>query len=99
MQRVKTKKSSDEGAAQTRSSSAKKKKEYEKRVATMNSDIDQMVFAGGQAEELAIHHVRNPSQRVPIPCVRRTERPFQGFPGQPLLNMLVVRHICRIVIA
>ncbi len=46
----------------------------------------------------AIHHVRNPSERMPVGGVHRLERPNQPFCGKPLANMKVLMQILLVVV-
>lgn len=41
----------------------------------MNQRVDQQVAAGVRAKKLAIDHVRNPSERMPVCRMKRGERP------------------------
>ena len=43
-------------------------------------DVYQVVGPALKAEKLAIQHVREPSQRNPVPVVGRSERPAHSLP-------------------
>src|SRR5438876_7126855 len=44
----------------------------------MNQRVDQQVTACVRAKELAIDHVRNPSERMPVRRIKRGERPDES---------------------
>ena len=61
-----------------------------------------MVRAGVEAEEFAVHHVREPRQRMPIAGVAvgedGREGPFDARPGQPFLHDGIFRDVIPIVV-
>src|SRR5205814_8162533 len=44
----------------------------------MNQRVDQQMTACVHAKELAINHVRNPSERMPVCRMKRSERPGES---------------------
>ena len=56
-----------------------------------------MLRAGLLAEQLAVSHVRQPRQRMPVARRKSGERPAQAVPGQPRFHMIVAGHIKRVI--
>ena len=67
-------------------------------VGDVEQNADEMVHRGVLAEELAIEHVREPGERVPIAGVASGEGPFDVFPFQAALNVRVGGDVIRIVV-
>jgi len=57
-----------------------------------------MMRAWIHAEQLAIEHVRNRRERVPVLGMNVGERPQDASPGQARAHVRVVEHVKRIVI-
>src|SRR5437868_14948191 len=57
-----------------------------------------MMRAWIHAEQLAIEHVRNRRERVPVLGMNMGERPPDAPPGQSGANVRIVEHVKRIVI-
>ena len=57
-----------------------------------------MVPAGIKAEELAIRHVRQPGQRVPIARITDVESPAAGFEGQPRVDVGIADDVLVVII-
>src|SRR5438445_7315989 len=56
-----------------------------------------MMTSGVKSEKLAIHHMRNPGERMPVGSVRVRECPNHAFQSHPVLYHFVLRHIFGIV--
>ena len=65
----------------------------------MNCQAGQMMHARSQSEQLAVQHVGNPGQRVPIyfAVIGEAEGPFQAFRCQPSLYIMILINICNII--
>jgi hypothetical protein len=61
-------------------------------------NVDQMVRAGIQAEQLSIEHVRNRSEGMPVLGMHVRERPRDSVPAEPRSHVRVVVNVKRIVI-
>ena len=57
-----------------------------------------MVPAAIQAKELAVQHVRNPGERVPVAGVARGQSPLQPLRGEPLPDVQVAGGVKGIVV-
>ena len=68
----------------------------------VKEDIGQMMPGGMQSVQLAVEHVGNPSQRMPVIGMKMGERPDDSPEAQPvgnhriLINILVVIHLDEI---
>src|SRR6266403_5471419 len=87
----------DEGAPPECSCRVTKEAEEQQRVCDMEGNVDQMVRPGLQPEPLAVEHVGNPGQWVPIGGIAASEGPDGPFPGQPAFYVVVSRHIRQVV--
>ena len=56
-----------------------------------------MVSPGRQAEEFAVQHVGEASQRVPVGRFGAAERPLDTFPRKPSPDMVVLCDVIRVV--
>jgi hypothetical protein len=52
----------------------------------MNQRVDQQVAACVRAKKLAIDHVRNPSERMPVRRIKRGERPDESRAGNTAIH-------------
>ena len=64
----------------------------------MKTDVDQMVFAGIHPKKLAIQHVRNPGNWMPVERIGVRKSPLDVFPEQSALDHRVLRDVIRIVV-
>ena len=66
----------------------------------MEQQTGQMMTPGSQSVELAVHHVRDPGQGMPISSVtvELGERPDQARPGQASLDSKVIGHVKVVVV-
>lgn len=64
----------------------------------MEENIYQMMRAWIQAEQLAIEHVRDRRQRMPVLGMHMGERPPNPAPAQPRADVRVIKHVKRIVV-
>jgi hypothetical protein len=53
--------------------------------------------SGIQTIELAIQHVRNPGQRMPVRGIRVRKGPNHSRPREARLNMRICRDVCRVI--
>ena len=74
----------------------KNKKKY--RGGAVKENIHKMMGAWIQAEQLAIEHVRDGRERMPVLRMNMGERPPDAAPGQACAHMHVVEHVKRIVV-
>lgn len=65
----------------------------------MKSDIDHVRAAGVQPEQLAVGHVREPGQRMPIIRVTVHERPFDARPGQSFPDHRILIDVTVVVVS
>jgi hypothetical protein len=72
------KKRSDQCARPSGSSGAKKKPKQQQRVCRMNYGVNNQMAACVHAEELAVDHMRDPRERMPVCRVERGERPSES---------------------
>src|SRR5262249_2268098 len=59
--------------------------------------VDQMMTRRLHTEKLAIQHMRNPCQRMPIRRVSRTKRPDDIGPGQSCDDVRVLEDVIAVV--
>ena len=71
------KKRCDQCARPSGSSRAKKKPKQQQRVCHMNYGVNEQMGACVHAEELAVDHMRDPRERMPVCRVERGERPSE----------------------
>jgi hypothetical protein len=64
----------------------------------MKQDVDEVMCSGIQAEELAIEHVGQPGDRVPIKRMSIDERPNDSPPGQTGADSWIVEDVIVIVV-
>ena len=64
----------------------------------MKKQIHQMMAPGIQAEKLAVEHMRQPSQRVPVACAAGAKGPANSLPVKRRLNMAIVGNVGIVVI-
>jgi hypothetical protein len=57
-----------------------------------------MVHSGVQSEQMAIQHMGQPGQGVPVRSMDGANCPSQRFPREPLRNVIILRDIDGIVI-
>lgn len=65
----------------------------------VNEDTDEVMAGGVQSEHLHVGHVAEPSQRMPVGCVKRTERPLYALPTEAGLDLRIIGDVERIVVA
>jgi len=64
----------------------------------MQHDAREMVPPRAQTEELAVEHVRNPGQRMPVGGVTRSQSPAHALARQARLDVRVVEHVGRVIV-
>ena len=64
----------------------------------MQTDIDQMMGTGIQTEKLAIDHVRNRRQWMPVLRMNMSKCPDDTAPGQPRLDIWVFENVTTVVV-
>ena len=57
-----------------------------------------MVRAWIHSEQLAIEHVRNRRERMPVLRMNMGKRPLDASPGQASAHVRIVEHVKRIVV-
>src|SRR5437868_15289683 len=63
--------------------------EQQSNVQGVQQNADKMMAHGIQAEQLAIEHVGDPSERVPIGNIKSSESPTEVFERQAGLNVRI----------
>ena len=64
----------------------------------MQTDIDQMMGTGIQTEKLAIDHVGNRRQWMPVLRMNMSKCPDDIPPGQPRLDIWVFENVTTVVV-
>ena len=59
--------------------------------------IDQMKSRGSDAEQLAVHHERQPGYRMPVARVKCGKRPPDGVSGESGEDVTVVRDVIGVI--
>ena len=90
--------SGDERARPNTVSYLCEQQEKQDRCNAMPEHVHQMLCARIQAEHLAIEHVRNRSERMPVLGMHVRERPRDSVPAEPRSHVRVVVNVKRIVI-
>ena len=74
--------------------------EDQDRIERVKQQVDQVMARRLQPEQLAVQHVGNPGQRMPVGllAVQPSKGPTQALPRQPGLNLRIVGDIIRIVV-
>ena len=98
VERVPGKKGGDEGAAPAGAGHAAQDGEKQQRVGEVQSQAGRMMAAGIECEQLAIEHVREPGQRMPISGMRGRECPAEARQGQALAHHQVIGDVFGVVI-
>ena len=81
MQRVEREKRSDQSAAPRSLRHAAKSDKEKRGVRRVQQDVNQMMPAGPEPKDLAIDHVRDPGEGMPVAGRKRCERPNYIAPG------------------
>ena len=63
----------------------------------MNQRVDQQMAACVRAKELAIDHVRNPGERMPIGRVKGGERPGESRERNTAIHHWIFLDICGVI--
>src|SRR5580765_5677384 len=63
----------------------------------MNQRVDQQMAACVRAKKLAIDHVRNPSERMPVCRMKRGERPGESRERNTAIHHWVFLDICGVI--
>ena len=71
--------------------------EQEHRGGDVQQNAGQVMSPGSGCVDLAVQHVRQPGQRMPVARVK-TKRPDQASPSQAGLHQRIIRHILLIII-
>ena len=98
VQRMPREQRGDEGAWPDFSRQPEQKREKQRRVHRVKQDADEVVCAGIQAEELAVGHVRNPGERMPVAGVKGGERPAEVRPVQAVFDERIFGDVVGVVI-
>ena len=98
MQRMPGEQRGHKGAGPQRIRQPEQQHEKQERVGRVKQDVDAMMRAGVQAEQLAVQHVRKPGQRMPVAGVPGREGPFDAGPGQAVLDHLIFGDVIVVVI-
>ena len=64
----------------------------------MQTDIDQMMSAGIQTEKLAIDHVGNRRQWMPVLRMHMSKGPDHATPGQPGPDIRVLENVRAVIV-
>jgi hypothetical protein len=64
----------------------------------MQTDIDQMMGTGIQTEKLAIDHVRNRRQWMPVLRMNMSKGPDDTVPGQPGPDIRILENVRAVVV-
>lgn len=64
----------------------------------MEQDIGEVMTAGVQSVELAVQHVREPGQGMPVMRMAVSEGPADAGQGQTLYNLRIIIHILVVII-
>jgi len=71
--------------------------ETEQRVGQVQENIGQMMSFGVETEKLAVDHMRQPGQGVPVGCSGSSEGPDDAIQGQTGLHVMVVRNVYVVI--
>src|SRR5690242_17363954 len=63
----------------------------------MNQRVDQQLTASVRAKKLAVDHVRNPSERMPVCCMKRSERPCDARERNTAIHHWIFLDIRRVI--
>ncbi len=69
----------------------------EQGVTRVQNHVDRMRPARSDTEELAIQHMREPGERMPVGLVKRRESPADTLPAQTAPDLGVVEDVARII--
>ena len=72
--------------------------EKQDRCCRVEEDIGEVMAAGIQPVKLAVEHVGEPGQRMPVADVAISKRPLNSPPTQALADLGIVVHISRIIV-
>jgi len=78
--------SGDQGRAPDRAGQPSQQAEQQEGVGNMEQEIGDVMAAGVEAIKLAIQHVREPGERMPVAGVTGGERPGDGVRMEPVLD-------------
>ena len=73
--------------------------EDQQRVQRVQQQAGQVVAPGRRPENLAIEHVRDPGQGMPIGRIGARESPSEALPGYPLLHPRIGGDVVGIIVA
>src|SRR5215216_5347995 len=96
--RVQRKQRSDGGASPMCLGKGPQQKEEQDDIGDVECQANEMMRAGAQAEELAVEHVGQPCERVPIARVSGCECPRYAIPGQAGLDVGIGGDVITIVV-
>src|ERR1035441_7659466 len=94
---MKGKERSHQGAAPKRARQALKQSEEQEGVGGVKEQAGDVMAEGLQPVKLAVQHVRQPRQRMPIRSVSARESPPHALPPQSRLHPWIVGEVIRIV--
>ena len=97
MQRMQRKERGHQGAAPERARQALEQPEQQQAVDDVQQQTRDVVAAGPEPVNLAVQHVRQPRQRMPIAGVHTRERPLDASQRQASLDARVAADIVRVV--
>ena len=64
----------------------------------MQRDVDRVMRAGIETEELAIKHVRDGRERVPVLRMHMRKRPLHALRRHAAANVRILQNVKRIVV-
>ena len=98
MERVDGKEGAYHGTSPDRSRHPRQDEKEQKGIADMKEQIVEMVPLGVQPIKLAVQHVGNPRQRVPVAGMGRSKGPPNTIRGQARTHMGILNDVFIIVI-
>jgi len=93
VQRMQRKKRRNERAGPARSCRSQQKPEQKQRVYRMNQCVNEQMATRKDTEELAIDHMCDPREWVPVPLVKSGKRPGESREGNAAIHHRVVLDI------
>src|SRR6266404_5039290 len=98
MQRVNRKYCGDKCASPKSGRDLLKQQKKKDRARAVQQNINEVMRTRFQAEDLAIEHVRDRRQWMPVMRMNVSERPLNVGPAQPGLNLTVLADVGRIIV-
>src|ERR1035437_2209509 len=98
MERVDSKEEGDESASPSRRGQAPENQEDQDGIGGMNEQAAEVVPPGVQTKYLAVQHVRQPGERVPVAHFRAAKGPLHARPGEASAHVAVVGDIEVVIV-